>query len=232
MSLGIVGALAYASGDEELNRYLRDDLIAARKLPRLARQDMLEVNLGVMSNFSNYNMAFTGALIAVKYIDDPMVRGELRLALRDQLYDVPDFDRQPVEMKQSYFDFIWSLGQVYAKQSADTGAIARGLETLAEYPNPPFFEQGRTNCDEAEIMAERCTLDDGTVVDILGTVGRNGALVAAQPIPMRVRPPSNYFWRSNPYEPNGGGDGTRLLPAVDFRIAYWLGRWTRVQSSE
>ena len=43
---------------------------------------------------------------------------------------------------------------------------------------------------------------------------------------MAIRPPSNYFWRSNPYEVNsGGGGGSLLLPGVDFRLAYWMGRW-------
>jgi hypothetical protein len=31
--------------------------------------------------------------------------------------------------------------------------------------------------------------------------------------------------RSNPYEVNGDGDGSVLLPAVDFRLAHWMGRY-------
>ena len=85
------------------------------------------------------------------------------------------------------------------------------------------------NCDDAEVRSQQCTLDDGSVVGVLGDVGRNDDLVADRPIPMRVRPLSNYFWRSNPYQPNdsatAGGDV--LLSTVDFRVAYWLGRWLR-----
>lgn len=227
MSLGIVAALVKASGDETQRAWLNDELIGRRKLARIASGDMLEVNLGVISNFSNYNMAFTGALLAVKYVEDSAALGELRIALRDELYNVPSAERQPVEQKQSYFDFIWA-GGILPKEGLDAAAVERGLETLREFPPAPFYEVGRTNCDEAEIMSGACTLDDGTQVTLLGYVGRGGDLVAEQPIPMRVRPPSNYFWRSNPYEPNGAGDGSRLLPAVDFRVAYWLGRWTRI----
>jgi hypothetical protein len=227
MSLGIVAALVKASGDETMRAWLNDELIGRRKLATIARSQMLEVNLGVISNFSNYNMAFTGALLAWKYVEDPSALTELRIALRDELYDVPSSSRQPVEQKQSYFDFIWAGGML-PKDGLDRAAVDRGLETLREFPPAPFYEIGRTNCDEAEIMSGSCTLDDGTQIELLGNVGRGGDLVAAEPIPMRVRPPSNYFWRSNPYEPNGGGDGGRLLPAVDFRVAYWLGRWTRI----
>lgn len=227
MSLGIVAALARAADEPAIDTYLAEELITKRKLPSIARMDMLEVNLGVASNFSNYNMAFTGALLAMKYLEDRMARGEVRIGVRDELYAVPDSDRQPIEMKQSFFDFIWAITALETK-GLDSEAVARGLETLREYPEAPFWELGRTNCDEAEIAAARCELEDGTTVDLLGYVGRGEDLVAAQPIPMRVRPPSNYFWRSNPYQPNGGGDGSRLLPAVDFRVAYWLARWTRL----
>lgn len=227
MSLGIIGAFAYASEDPAIRSYLFDELIARRKLPAFAREDMVEVNLGAGSNFSNYNMAYTGAVSAFRYIDDRAVRADLRIAIRDQLYDSPDFDRQPVEMKQSFFDFIFA-GSAVETKGLDQGALSHGLETLAEFPGAPYWDVARNNCDDAEIAASRCTLEDGSVIDLLGNVGWNGLLISRQPIPMRLRPPSNYYWRSNPYQVNGGGDGSRLLPAADFRVAYWLGRWTRI----
>ncbi|MGC9044546.1 MAG: hypothetical protein ACP5KG_11905, partial [Myxococcota bacterium] len=66
-----------------------------------------------------------------------------------------------------------------------------------------------------------------TKVTVLGYKGRNGDLITKEPIPMRARPPSNFYWRSNPYVPNGGGDGSRLLSGVDLRFAYYLGRYLR-----
>ena len=92
---------------------------------------------------------------------------------------------------------------------------------------PPFWDIARTNCDDTEIASGSCTADDGTHLDVLGYVGRNDELITVQPIPFAVRPPSNYYWRSNPYDPNGGGDGSRLIPGVDFRYTYWYGRWVK-----
>jgi hypothetical protein len=234
MSLGIVAAFAYVSESDELAHYLSFDLIKKRKLDILARDSMLWVNMGVGSNFSNYNMAFTGAWLALRYIPDAAARQVIREATKTALYEVPNSDRQPSEQGQSFYDFIYAVAvsgeSVFSPPEAapDPGAMARGIETLKGFPTPPFWEFGVINCDQAEIDAKSCTCTDGiTHLDLLGYVGRGDKLVSKQPVPMKVRPPSNYFWRSSPYEPNGEGSGERLIPAVDFRAAYWMARWVR-----
>jgi hypothetical protein len=228
MPLGIVAALAYVAEQPEVDRYLRQDLIATRKLPAIARNDMVVVNIGTGSNFSNYNMAFTGAWLALRYIDDEKVKTELRIALERQLYAAPGEERQPLEMKQSFFDFIYAAGMTHG-HDFDHAAVERGLETLRELPAPPAYDLERKSCDDIVTTAgSTCTLHDGTTILLLGRMGRGDKLIAKQPIPMRLRPPSNYYWRSNPYEPNGGGEGAILLPGADFRVAYWMGRWIRI----
>ena len=107
--------------------------------------------------------------------------------------------------------------------------IDRALETLQEFPEPPFFEFERINCDDAEILSGDCVAEDGTQLTVLGEVGRNGDLITAEPLPMGIRPPSNFYWRSNPYKPNGGSDGAGMFAGPDFRLAYWMGRWVRRQ---
>jgi hypothetical protein len=81
------------------------------------------------------------------------------------------------------------------------------------------------NCDEAEVEAGACVAVDGTLLTPLGDAGRNDTPVSVEPVPMRLRPPSNYHWRSNPYQVNGGGDGSQVMSGVDFRVVWWLGRW-------
>ena len=68
---------------------------------------------------------------------------------------------------------------------------------------------------------------DGTSLPLLAKLGRGDVLVAAIPVPMRIRPPSNYVWRSDPYRVNGTGDPLSLYSAVDFRLAYWTARHRR-----
>lgn len=234
MALGIVSAYAHLAQDPELDAYRDQQLVTARNLPKMVDDDLLVVNLGVGSNFSNFNMAFTGMFLAQRYLTHPSADGFLVRALDHELYQKDELDgREPFEMGQSLFDFTYAAGKSGARydqpgRAVPTDAVERGVTTLREYPEAPFFADAMTNCDAAEVAAGRCTLKDGTVVDLLGDAGRGEKLVSVQPIPMRVRPPSNYYWRSNPYEPNGEGGGA-LLSAVDFRVAYWMGRFLRVE---
>ena len=236
MALGIVGAMAYVAQDADIDRYLQQTLIAERQLPKVAAGEML-VNFGVASNFSNFNMAFTAMWLAQRYVDAPEATPYLRLALETELWtkDSADPDRQPRDMAQSFFDVIYSAGKAGARagvpgaEPVPEEALQRGVDTLRAYPAAPYFDRVVTNCDEAEVAAQRCVLLDGTTVELLGDAGRNDAEIARQLIPMAVRPPSNYHWRSDPYRYNGGSDGGGLLPAVDFRIAYWMGRFIQVE---
>ena len=84
----------------------------------------------------------------------------------------------------------------------------------------------RENCDLAEIAAGSCEAEDGSRIELAPSLGRGGVLVAVDPLPKPLRPPSNFEWRSNPYAVNGGG-GDRINPGGDFRGAYWLGRFLR-----
>jgi len=237
MALGSVAVWAWVSQDPQLESFLYDELMGPRELHVMVGEDMGVVNTGVGTNFSNFNMAFQGIWLALRYLDDSKApsgaRGHVQEGLAHILYDNGG-PRQPAEMGQSLFDFAYAGGMSGASvfgvmsQAPDEGAMARGVQTLREFVKPPYWEFAVENCDAAELEAKHCLCVDGeTEIDVIGEAGWKGSLVAQQVIPMRIRPPSNYFWRSNPYGPNGGGDGGRLMPGVDFRYAYWLGRWTR-----
>jgi hypothetical protein len=239
MALGSAAAWAYITQDPEVNDYLYKTLLEKRQLAKVAKDWIKVVHVWPLTNFSNYNMAFQGAWLALRYIDPekaPIAYQDL-MAAAESLYSTPGMTHQPKEQKQSFYDLVYAVGKAGASvwrapgQPTDEGALERGLETLGEFPDPPYWERSLINCDDQEIAAKVCTGQDGTRFDILGNVGRNNKLVADQPVPMRIRPPSNYHWRSNPYAVNSSSadDSPRLLPGVDFRFAYWLGRWVRRQ---
>ena len=170
----------------------------------IARDNMITVDMGVHSNFSNYNMAFMRARLSLWYLEkDAGARAKLQQALELQLYAHGE-ERQPKEMKQTLYDFVYAAGMAGATVSSpcvmapNAEAMANGLETLKEFPEPPYWEVSHTNCDEAEIAALKCVGEDGTVIELLGNGGWGDKLVAKGPIPMRIRPSSNYHWRSNP----------------------------------
>jgi len=234
MSLGIVAALAYCSEDPVLEEYLYGHLIGERGLDAIALDNQIGVNVWIQTNYSAVNMAFQGALLAQRYLREPELREKIRFVTETHLYknDPPRLTLQPEEYAYSLFDFTCAAAltgsSAFSPMTAsrdDGGALERGTRTLYDFHEPPYWDEPVTNCDAQEIDSGNCVLNDGTRVRVLGEVGRNGDLITDKPIPQAVRPPSNYHWRSNPYKPNGEGDGSRLLPGVDFRYAYWFARW-------
>lgn len=234
MALGCVAALAYTAEDDELTSYLMDTLVGQRRLHEIAAGNQLGVDLWWQTNYSAVNMAFQGAHLAIRYLPDDAVRAYLRYAIDKKLYFKQGFPRQVKEQKASLFDFMYASGVAGSTafhgmtREPDGEAVARGVETLLAYDTPPYWAIAMPNCDDAELAAHDCLAVDGvTHITPIGNVGRNDSLIAVEPTPKHVRPKSNYEWRSNPYSINGDGDGSGLLPGVDFRYAYWLGRWSR-----
>lgn len=231
LSVGILGAIDYISEDPEVARFFHDEIIGERELHLMSRDELNFVDLGVMSNYSAYHMAFQGGLLATRYICDDATRDVMRQAVQTGLYDRGG-DRQPIEQKQSFYDLVFALAKAgtnawTAGTDVDQTALDNALETLRDYPDPPYFGEMRENCDAAEISSGDCVGLDGTPITLLGDVGRGGKLVAEDPVPIRIRPMSNWYWRSNPYEVNGGPGPGALTPAGDYRVVYWLGRVAR-----
>lgn len=233
MSLGIVAALAYVAEEPDIDHYLYDELVYRRRLHEITRDHFGGVHSGVRSNFSNYNMAFVGGWLATRYLCRQSTREVMRTAVDEALYDVPGKDHQPAEQKQTLYDFVYVASSAGATAwspadgELDMQALSNGLQTLREYQDAPVYQFPRNNCDEQEIEAGVCHAEDGTRFELRGHIGHGDTLVADEPVPMRLRPSSNYYWRSNPYEVNGGGNENRLLPAYDFRVTYWMARWIR-----
>jgi hypothetical protein len=234
MALGCVSALAYAAEDEELNSYLNDVLVADRKLHKIFERQMVGSDLWIQSNFSGYNMEFQGAILASRYNANPAVQEAVAIALEIHMYDHEIFHlRQPREQQQSFYDFVYAAGiagsnaWTPAHSEFDEEAVLNGTITLMSFPVPPYWDYAVENCDAAEIEAGWCEMLDGTMNRYFGPVGRNETVIMQDPVPFAISVPSNYTWRSCPYRPNGGGDGSLFLPGVDFRWAYWLGRWSR-----
>jgi hypothetical protein len=244
MALGCVAGWVFVTDDPELKAWLYDSLLGERKLHDIVTDEVFRLlDAGAISNYSNYNMAFMGAWLALRYLDDPLVRAQLVDAVETQMYDRPGKDRQPADFQYSLYDFVYAEGLFGASAVlATTGAlaadvakadaaVARGLQTLGWFPEAPYWDVKVQNCPGWDCSAEpfvegptACEADDGSAWTAMGCVGRNDDLITKEPFLMNHLPPSNYHWRSNPYVPNGGGDGSRLLPGVDFRFAYWIGR--------
>ncbi|MCC7540683.1 MAG: hypothetical protein IT379_30990, partial [Deltaproteobacteria bacterium] len=223
MGLAILRTLFHITGDERIGRFYYEELIGRRGYLDNVEATINAMYLGRMTNYSNVNMAFVSAYGLLRYESDRDIGIRLRVILENKLYAV-GVDRDADDLGQSFFDFVYAGFRVLGTMGEGTDAREDGIRTLVEHPSPPHWDRTRVNCDEAELAALRCTLDDGTVVTLLEGGGRGGQAVASEAIPMRLRPPSNFEWRSDPHRVNGGG-GERLNPGGDFHGAYWLGRF-------
>ena len=99
-------------------------VLLADAWPEIAADDMLFVSAVVGSNFSNFNMAFTGMFLAQRYIDSDAARPLLKIGLRDELYAKPEQPlRRPIEMGQSLFDFTYAAGMADASINTNDPTI-------------------------------------------------------------------------------------------------------------
>lgn len=252
LALGAMRTLCHVSRAPDVCAFYYDELVDHRHWPALLLQDpipvaelpqavrdliagldlfpadlpalgSLAVDLDEETNYSNVNMAFIAFWGLLRYEPEPDLRRLYQQALDQSLWDTGITARQPAVLHQSFFDFIYTSvgaeGSLYE-------VIAGGADTLGQFPEPPYFDPGVENCDAAEITAGACIAIDGSPILLAPVLGDDDAVVAVDPLTKRIRPPSNFEWRSNPYAVNGGGSN-RLNPGGDFRAAYWMGRSLR-----
>ena len=235
MALGIIGAFSEISSDPSVDAFLALLLSEERDLPKIAVDTIGFIAMGSGTNFSNYNMGFTGAWMASRYIHDDAARKTIREAITVEMYNNPDRPNQPVEQSWSFYDLVYVASRAFAESNrtlnrdVDLEAWSRARLTLDTFPAAPAFSEAIENCDAEEIAAKDCTAVDGTKIPVLGFVGRNGALISKDPVPMRIRAGDNFYWRTTPYGGINGSDDSSLFPSNDFRFVYWAARFLRLK---
>ncbi len=230
MSLGILRTLYHVSGDHDIwDRY--QQLLGPRDYLGVAKTWLADTTyFNEITNYSLVNMLFIAYYGVLRYENDPDIALRVRRIFETETYDV-GVDRDPRGLGQSFFDFIFVAFRERGVLDIGEQALSEGLQTLVEHRAPPYWDRYIRNCDDGEIETRDCVLTDGTEAKISGRRGYGGERVVAEtPIPMRVRPPTNYMWRMDPHMVNGGGQD-RLNSGGDFHTAYWMGRFLRATES-
>jgi hypothetical protein len=55
---------------------------------------------------------------------------------------------------------------------------------------------------------------------------------ACQPVPVSLRPPTDYLWQRDPFQVAGGSGGTVESAGIDYILPYWMGRYFGVISAD
>ena len=218
-ALGVVRTLYHITGDAALRDYYYDELIGQRDFPHLMVSG--PVHVGAMyqdgdpdTNFSNVNMAFVSAWGLLRYETDPDLRATFEEVFASELWDL-GHPHDGASIQQALFNLFRS-----GLAGNDEAVTASAAAQLGEFVPPPYFDDAVENCDAGELAAGSCVAIDGETAIELTEANSN---LSRAPLPKRLRPPSNFEWRSDPRSVNGGG-GVRLNPGGDFRAAYWMGR--------
>jgi uncharacterized protein (TIGR03437 family) len=61
-------------------------------------------------------------------------------------------------------------------------------------------------------------VDDTKLVPVCGNV-------ACKPVPLPMRPPTDFLWQRNPFQLTGGGSGLIESAGIDYILPYWMGRY-------
>ena len=69
-------------------------------------------------------------------------------------------------------------------------------------------------------------------VDLRGVVAScNQSDQACNPVPVPQRPTTDFLWQRNPFQLEGGGEGTVESAGIDYLLPYWMARYYAVLSS-
>lgn len=232
-ALGVMRTLYHVAGDEALRSYYYDELLGSRGYTGLLTGGIAP--LGAMyldacvgnncgtTNFSNVNMAFVALYPLLRYEGDTTMRSRYRDVLDMELWQ-PMRPITAKRMKQAFFSLLWAG---FRHGGTDAAPVSDAAGQLSDFPTPPYFDPFVENCDAAEVSQGWCIGTDGeTLLPLDPVPGWGGGVAALNPVPMSLRPPTNFEWRSDPRRVNGSGTPA-LNPGADFRVAYWLGRLLR-----
>jgi uncharacterized protein (TIGR03437 family) len=68
-------------------------------------------------------------------------------------------------------------------------------------------------------------------VDVTNTVKVCGT-EACQPVPVPLRPTTDFLWQRDPFQLTGGGSGTIEGAGIDYILPYWMGRYYAVIAAD
>jgi hypothetical protein len=227
MAWGVIKGLHHISGDERLEEFLYEELLARRdfvgKLERWDQPAAVDyLYAGLMTNFDVPDMTSIALWLALYPETDPELEAVLRAFLEDGWWAREGSLQTARLCKQP----LWHAVYLALTDRGPAPELAAELaDLLGGFSLGPYWNDRRVNCDAAEIEARECLAVDGATVLTVAGQDPSGTWMARESLHPSIRPPSNFDARSNPFAVNGGGGGDLLNPGGDLLASYWIARY-------
>ena len=230
MAIGVIKGLHHVTGDPRLEKFLYEEMYGRRQYLEKVNQEEGSVDyiyMGSKTNFDNPDMTALALWLGLYLEGDPAVAFELRRYLEDGWWNRAGEPHTARLSKQPLWHAIYlSL----TDRGVDPALVDELVDLLLGFDLGPYWNDQRINCDADEIAAKQCVAVDGTTILTLDRELDDGNWMATESLHPRIRPPSDFDARSNPFTVNGGG-GLRLNPGGDLYAAYWIARATQSRAS-
>ena len=225
MAIGVLKGLLHVSGDPELEAFLYDECLGRRGWLDQAAHPTRPLAIdyiyaGTNTNFDVPDMTGVALFLALYLETDDQVSAVLRAFLEDRWWNRAGETHTARLCKQP----LWhALYLAVTDRGADAGLVDELVSLLSGFDLGPYWSPSRLNCDADELAARSCVAIDGTTVLALEDAKMGAEVWSKEALDPRIRPPSDFNARSNPFHVNGGG-GDLLNPGGDLLAAYWLTR--------
>ncbi|MEK7752051.1 MAG: hypothetical protein AAB654_09060, partial [Acidobacteriota bacterium] len=143
-----------------------------------------------------------------------------------------------IQSNSSYFKFNLDYMSFYhlvrLQNNGDNRGAYRIVRNYTASHQNAFFDivdRALTGFDAARDAEARALLDQWLErpkrdysVDLTRTVQVCG-IEACRPVPVPLRPPTDFLWQRNPFQLAGGGSGVVEGSGIDYILPYWMGRY-------
>jgi hypothetical protein len=150
--------------------------------------------------------------------------------------------------QSSYFKFNLDFINLYSLIRLETSSSRKAFyeagydavrSATANHLDPHFnmIDRALHGPDNSRDTETRADLDNWLLrprtdvfVDWRGKIASCGSPdEACNPLPVALRPPSDFLWQLDPYQLDGGGSGIIETAGIDYILPYWMGRYFGVE---
>jgi hypothetical protein len=174
--------------------------------------NMLILDFGARTKWYNFNLAFQPLYTLLRFETDPGLRARYEDALHRRVWG------SVRDTFNSLFTFIHAARAPGRYGGADWISVHEAIWSLQLFDGPPHRHRA--------VDGSRFVRKDRIAQALFGVDQ------ARDPVPIHLRPRSDFMWQRSPYAYRSPEDLRIEYPGVDYLVAYWMGRYHGLVASD